>query len=253
MIDKQITGYVHSTESFGLVDGPGVRFVVFLQGCNMRCQFCHNPDTWILQDKKHSHLCTPQQLIDQANKYRPYWGGNGGITATGGEPMVQWEFTTALFSLAKQQGIHTTLDTCGQPFTRNQPMFDNIQQLLQVTDLVMLDIKHIDPEQHRKLTGHINQNILDFARYLSDIGKPVWIRHVLVPTINDDEQYLTQLRSFLDTLDNVQRVEVLPYHTLGVAKWQALGIPYPLEGVPTPTQQQIDMANQILRTADYGF
>ena len=240
-----VQGYVHSLESFGSVDGPGVRYVIFLAGCAMRCQFCHNPDTWNMQT---GTPYTADELLEKAMRYRSYWGENGGITVSGGEPLLQIDFLIELFRKAKEQGIHTTLDTSGNPFTREEPFFGKFQELMQYTDLFLLDIKQIDDEQHKILTGCTNQNILDLARYLSDEKKPVWIRHVLVPQRSDNDEYLDRLRAFLDTLQNVERVEVLPYHTLGVYKWKELGLSYPLEGIDPPTKERIENAKEKLRT-----
>lgn len=240
-----VQGYVHSLESFGSVDGPGVRYVIFLAGCAMRCQFCHNPDTWNMQT---GTLYTADALLEKAMRYRSYWGENGGITVSGGEPLLQIDFLIELFRKAKEQGIHTTLDTSGNPFTREEPFFGKFQELMKYTDLFLLDIKQIDDEQHKILTGCTNQNILDLARYLSDEKKPVWIRHVLVPQRSDNDEYLDRLRAFLDTLQNVERVEVLPYHTLGVYKWKELGLSYPLEGIDPPTKERIENAKEKLRT-----
>lgn len=239
-------GYIHSTESFGSVDGPGIRFLIFLQGCHMRCRYCHNPDTWKMGSEECGTTATVQELLDKAERYRAYWGADGGITVSGGEALLQIDFLTELFEEAKRRGIHTCLDTAAQPFTREEPFFSKFERLMKYTDLVMLDIKHIDSEQHRKLTGHGNEHILDCARYLSDIEQPVWIRHVLVPGITDDEQQLKALRHFLDTLHNIKKIEVLPYHTLGIFKWEQLGIPYTLTDVPVPTAEQVKLAEQIL-------
>lgn len=240
-----VQGYVHSLESFGSVDGPGVRYVIFLAGCAMRCQFCHNPDTWNMQT---GTPYTADALLEKAMRYRSYWGENGGITVSGGEPLLQIDFLIELFRKAKEQGIHTTLDTSGNPFTREEPFFGKFQELMKYTDLFLLDIKQIDDEQHKILTGCTNQNILDLARYLSDEKKSVWIRHVLVPQRSDNDEYLDRLRAFLDTLQNVERVEVLPYHTLGVYKWKELGLSYPLEGIDPPTKERIENAKEKLRT-----
>ena len=245
---KELTGYIHSLESFGSVDGPGVRYVIFVSGCAMRCQFCHNPDTW---DMKVGTPYTADELLKKAVRYKGYWGKEGGITVSGGEPMLQIDFLTELFRKAKAQGIHTTLDTSGNPFTREGERFEKIRKLLEVTDLVMLDIKHIDDEEHKKLTGHTNKNILDCARYLSEQGIPMWIRHVLVPGITDNDEYLKKTREFIDTLDTVMKVEVLPYHTLGEYKWKELGIPYKLEGVEPPTEERIQNAKKILEFNKY--
>ncbi len=236
-------GYIHSLESFGSVDGPGVRYIIFTTGCAMRCQFCHNPDTWIMSKGTEY---TADELLNKAIKYRSYWGKEGGITVSGGEPLLQIDFLIELFEKAKEMGIHTTLDTSGNPFTREEPFFSKFERLMKSTDLILLDIKHIDDEQHKILTEQSNKNILDLARYLSDINKPVWIRHVLVPERNDKDEYLLRLREFIDTLQNVQKVEVLPYHTLGVYKWQELGYEYKLEGIEPPTKERVDNARKIL-------
>ena len=241
-------GYIHSLESFGSVDGPGVRYVIFLSGCAMRCQFCHNPDTWNMQA---GTPYTADELLEKALRYRSYWGSKGGITVSGGEPLLQIDFLLELFTKAKEKGVHTTLDTCGNPFTREEPFFSKFEKMMDVTDLVMLDIKHMDEEQHVLLTGQKNDNILDMAKYLSDTGKSMWIRHVLVPERSDRDDYLWKLHDFIEKLDHVERVEVLPYHTLGVYKWKELGIPYGLEGIEPPTQERIQNANEILKTASY--
>ena len=236
-------GYIHSTESFGSVDGPGVRFVIFTAGCPMRCQFCHNPDTW---NMKTGTLTSTDDLIKKALRYRSYWGDEGGITVSGGEPLLQIDFLTELFKKAKENGIHTTLDTSGNPFTREEPFFSKFNELMQYTDLILLDIKHIDKKEHIRLTGHTNKNILDLATYLSDMKKPVWIRHVLVPKRNDKDEYLDRLHKFILTLHNVERVEVLPYHTLGAYKWKELGMEYPLEGIDPPTAERVENARKRL-------
>ncbi|SHJ82464.1 pyruvate formate-lyase-activating protein [Hespellia stercorisuis] len=237
------TGYIHSLESFGSVDGPGVRYVIFTTGCAMRCQFCHNPDTWQMETGTEY---TVDELLEKALRYKKYWGAKGGITVSGGEPLLQIDFLTELFQKAKAKGVHTTLDTSGNPFTREGVFFDKFQELMKYTDLVMLDIKQVDDEQHQILTGCTNQNILDMASYLSEIKKPVWIRHVLVPERSDKDEYLHRLRAFLDTLTNVERVEVLPYHTLGVFKWKELGLEYQLEGIDPPTDERVKNAREIL-------
>ena len=209
----------------------------------MRCQFCHNPDTWKMQSGTQY---TADELLDKAMKYRAYWGSKGGITVSGGEPLLQIDFLIELFRKAKEAGIHTTLDTSGNPFTREEPFFDKFKELMKYTDLILLDIKQIDDEQHKILTGHSNQNILDMAKYLSDIGKPVWIRHVLVPERSDKDEYLERLHDFISGLSNVEKVEVLPYHTLGTFKWKELGMEYPLEGINPPTKERVENAKQKL-------
>ena len=239
-------GFVHSTESFGSVDGPGIRFLIFLQGCPMRCQFCHNPDSW---KTGVGEEMTVDDLLDKADRFRSYWGDKGGITVSGGEALMQIDFLTQLFEEAHRRGINTCLDTSAQPFTRRGEFFGKFERLMAATDTVLLDIKHIDDEAHRKLTRHSNRNILDCARYLSDIRKPVWIRHVLIPGITDKDEYLLQLRDFLKTLHNVERIDVLPYHTMGIYKYEKLGIGYPLEGVSPPTAERVENAKHILGEA----
>ena len=238
-------GYIHSTESFGSVDGPGVRFVIFVSGCPMRCQFCHNPDTW---NMKVGELRSTDELLKQAIRYKSYWRDNGGITVSGGEPLMQIDFMIELFRKAKEQGINTTIDTSGAPFTREEPFFGKFNELMKYTDLLLVDIKHIDDEEHRVLTGHSNRNILDMAEYLSEIQKPVWIRHVLVPERNDRDKWLKKLNDFISKLNNVKKVEVLPYHTFGEYKWKELGLEYPLAGIDPPSKERIENANQILHT-----
>lgn len=237
-------GRIHSIESFGSVDGPGTRFIIFVQGCNMRCLYCHNVDTW---DCHKGQLRSTDELLDQAERYRPYWGPEGGITVSGGEPLLQIDFLLELFQKAKARGINTCIDTAGQPFTRKEPFFSKFQQLMDVTDILLLDVKHIDPEAHKKLTGWGNDNILDLFRYLSEIHKPIWVRQVLVPGYTDDPASLQRTRDFLDTLTNVQRVEVLPYHNMGLYKWEELGIPNQLKDVKPPTREQVDKARAILK------
>ena len=234
---------VHSIESFGSVDGPGIRFVIFLKGCTMRCQYCHNPDTW---SRTGGTLRSVDDILAQAQRYQSYWGEKGGITVSGGEALLQIHSLTELFRKANALGINTCLDTSAQPFSRESSNFSAFEELMKYTDLVLLDIKHIDSEAHKQLTGWRNENILDCARYLSDIKKPIWIRHVLIPGINDDDKWLYRLRAFIDTLSNVERVEVLPYHALGVYKWEQLGIPYPLKDIKSPTNESLLHTQKIL-------
>ena len=239
-------GFIHSTESFGTVDGPGVRFVIFLQGCPMRCKYCHNPDTWKM---KSGSLRSAQSLIAEFQRNAAFYS-KGGITVTGGEALMQIDFLLELFALAKEQGIHTCLDTSGITYHPGEtPYNEKLDKLMTMTDLVLLDIKHIDPVIHKDLTGHDNSGILAFARYLSEKQIPVWIRHVVVPGITDDPKQLARLGAFLATLTNVQALDVLPYHIMGVSKYKELDIPYPLEGIPAATQKQAKDAKQIILTA----
>ena len=240
-------GFVHSIETFGSVDGPGVRFVVFLQGCCLRCRYCHNPDTWSLR-AAGTQTWTARDILTLALRYRPYWGSTGGITASGGDPLMQTEFLLELFTLAKAQGIHTALDTSGGPYQPEGPFHDLFLRLMAVTDLVLLDLKQMDPEKHKALTGRSNANILQMARELDSLHKPVWIRHVLVPGYTDDPADQQKLKDFLHSLSNVQRVEVLPYHTLGVYKYEILGMQEPLPGVPPAKEEEAEALRQWLLT-----
>ena len=239
-----MTGRVHSIESFGLVDGPGVRSVVFLKGCNLRCRYCHNPDTWT---KEGGEEWEAEGLFQKLYRFKPYWKNKGGITVSGGEAMLQMEFVTDLFSIAKKHDIHTALDTSGGPFCMEPDYLESFQKLMEVTDLFILDMKEMDPERHKALTGQDNRNILEFASYLSAHKKPMWIRHVLVPGLTDSRESLETLYDFIRELKSVERVEILPYHTMGVHKWEALGIPYSLKNVLPPTEEEVRRAEEILR------
>ena len=238
-----ISGRVHSTESFGSVDGPGVRFVIFLQGCRLRCRYCHNPDTW---NTDSGELRTADELLDAAERYRGYWGAEGGITVSGGEPLLQMDFLLELFRGAKMRGINTCIDTAGQPFTREPEFFEKFRELCLLTDLFIVDIKHIDPQCHVSITGRTNENILGMLRCLSDFGKPVWIRHVLVPGLTDEDEFLRRTGEFIASLNNVRRVEVLPYHSFGAYKWEKLGIPYSLSDVEPPSKERVENAQRLL-------
>ncbi len=238
-----MTGYIHSFESFGTVDGPGIRYVIFLQGCPLRCQYCHNPDTWGAGGKEYS----VEQVVAQALRYRNYFGEKGGITTTGGEPLLQIDFVIELFTRLKEKGVHTCVDTSGITFKKeDEKSVEKHKKLLEVADLFLLDIKHIDDEKCKALTGKSNQSTLDFARFLSENGKSMWIRQVLVPNLTDAEEDLKKTRAFIDTLKTVERVEVLPYHTMGEVKYEKLGIAYPLEGVQAPSKESVLNARKIL-------
>lgn len=251
-------GKIHSIETFGTVDGPGVRYVVFFQGCPMRCQYCHNPDTWKLEDGQDMEVV---EILSRFERNKPFYK-TGGITATGGEPMLQLEFLTQLFTEAKKRRIHTCLDTSGIMFPNEQnantdnvsmkeyqTRMEQVDALLAVTDLVMLDIKHIDTDAHKVLTGHANENILAFARYLDKKNKPVWIRHVVVPGITFNKEELTAFGKFVKTLSNVEKVEVLGYHALGKVKYENLGMDYVLKDTPQLTKEQKKEAEQIIAEA----
>lgn len=236
-------GRIHSLESFGSADGPGVRYLIFLQGCNMRCKYCHNPDTWKTES---TQIVSAEDILKKALRYKAYWKNNGGITVSGGEALLQIDFVLELFKLAKEKGINTCIDTSGSSFTTDEPFYSKFVELMKLTDLFILDIKHIDDEQHKKLTGRSNKNILEMAKCLSEHGKAMWIRHVLVPNYTDDDELLQRLRAFIDTLNTVERVEVLPYHTLGVFKWKELDIPYTLEDIEPPSVERLENAKKIL-------
>ncbi len=237
-------GLIHSVETFGAADGPGIRYIIFLQGCKMRCRYCHNPDTWRMDS---DDMRSADALLDHAERYRAYWGSDGGITVSGGEPLLQIDFLLELFELAKKDNIHTCIDTSGITYKPgNKAYNDKLDRLMTMTDLVMLDIKHIDPVEHKALTAQPNDNILDCLRYLSKIKKPVWIRHVIVEGITDNDEYLRKTREFIDSLDNVERVEALPYHGMGVYKWEKLGIKYTLGDIKPPTETRLDTVRKIL-------
>ena len=229
-----IKGYIHSKESFGTVDGPGVRYVLFMQGCPMRCLYCHNPDTWEIGVGEE---ITAEEVIAEVEKNRPFYRG-GGITVTGGEPLLQIDFLTELFMLAHEKGIHTAIDTSGVTYSQENTVYiEKLDKLMNYTDLVMLDIKHIDDNSHRKLTGKTNKNILAFARYLEEKEVPLWVRHVIVEGYTDTPSELKALGRFIGTLSNLKALDVLPYHSLGETKYQALGLDYALLGMPSLSQK----------------
>ena len=239
-----MTGRIHSFESFGTVDGPGIRFVIFLQGCPLRCQYCHNPDTWGAGGTEY----TVEEVIDRALRYKNYFGDKGGVTVTGGEPLVQIDFVIELFKQLKEKGVHTCVDTSGITFNPDSELsVEKHKKLLEVADLFLLDIKHIDDDACKKLTGQSNKNTLAFAKFLSEQQKPIWIRQVLVPEITDDEETLKATRAFIEGLNTVEKIEVLPYHSMGEVKYQKLGMEYPLKGVESPSKESVVNARKILR------
>jgi pyruvate formate lyase activating enzyme len=218
-----------------------VRFVAFLHGCRFRCAYCHNPDTWAVPNP--ALVMTPVEVMSRALRYREYWGAEGGITLSGGEPMLQPRFAAELFELAHAEGVNTCLDTAAGPFRRDD---SEVLRLLAAADTVLLDLKAFDSQLHRELTGADNGPVIDCARYLSEKGVPVWIRRVLVPGITDGEEDLRRTGEFIRSLDNVVRVEVLPYHDMGAAKWRQLGMDYPLEGVSLPGEDALIRARELL-------
>ena len=234
-------GYVHSTESFGTVDGPGIRYVLFMQGCPMRCLYCHNPDTWSMMGGRE---VSAEEIISEYKKNQAFYRG-GGITVTGGEPLLQVDFLIELFRLAKERGIHTCIDTSGITYSEsNYDYIASLDVLMQYTDLVLLDVKHIDSDKHVALTGKENSHVVAFAKYLERKGIPVWIRHVVVRGYTDDEQSLISLGKFIGSLTNVRALEVLPYHNMGEAKYKALGIDYKLRGTQPTTSEEISVARK---------
>ncbi len=235
-----MTGKIHSYETLGAVDGPGVRFVLFMQGCRLRCRYCHNPDTW---DCGKGRTVTAEEIVNEVKKYKYYFGRRGGFTASGGEPLLQLDFLIELFERLKAENIHTAIDTSGAEYNPDDKRYD---KLLTLTDLVLLDIKQIDDGICKKLTGRGNSATLAFANRLSDEGIPIWIRQVLVPGWTDGDDTLQATRREIDRLSTVKRVEVLPYHTMGKKKYETLGIPYPLEMTPIPDAVSIRRAESIL-------
>lgn len=232
-------GRIHSIESCGTVDGPGLRFVIFFQGCPMRCLYCHNPDTWEVNGGQELDVT---EILEQFEKKRSFYV-NGGITVTGGEPLLQIDFLIELFTEAKKREIHTCVDSSGIVFNENNSEFmKKLDQLLKVTDLILLDIKHINAEEHLKLTAHSNEKILAFAKYLEKKNQDIWVRHVVVPTITFDKEYLYETGKFIGRLTNVRTVEVLPYHTMGVAKYESLHMNYPLKDIEALNKDDLAQA-----------
>ncbi len=239
-------GYVHSIESCGTVDGPGLRYVIFLQGCPMRCLYCHNPDTW---KPGQGEQMTVEEVLKGFYSNTPFYR-NGGVTVTGGEPMMQMDFLIELFTKLHEDHVHTCIDSSGIMFSPdNKKFMEKLDRLLEVTDLVMLDIKHIDEEEHKKLTSHSNKNILAFAKYLDEKNIPIWIRHVVVPGITLYQEYLERLGEFMATLGNVKALDVLPYHSMGKVKYENLGMDYALKDTREATKEEAVAAKNIILSA----
>ena len=238
-----MTGYIHSKESFGTVDGPGIRYVLFMQGCPMRCLYCHNPDTW---KTGQGIAVNADEIIGEVVKNRSFYS-KGGITVSGGEPLLQLEFLTELFKKAKKENIHTCIDTSGVTFDESDNEYIlRLDELLSYTDLIMLDIKQIDSQKHKALTGKCNENILSFAKYIDSKNIDIWIRHVVVKGYTDSHDDLLNLGKFIGQLKNLKALDVLPYHTMGVSKYKELNIPYKLDGVEALTKEGAKNARQII-------
>lgn len=237
--DKTTMARIHSFETFGTVDGPGIRFVVFMQGCHLRCKYCHNRDTW---DINTGEIVTIKELVDKIKKYETYFkASNGGVTISGGEPLLQVDFLITLFKELKKLGIHTAIDTSGMV-----DITDKIKELISLTDLFLLDIKHINSEKCKELVGFSNEKELEFAKYLSSINKPMWIRQVLIPGITDAKEDLLKLKEFIQSLSNVKKVEILKYHDMGKFKWEQMGYKYELEDIPNATDEDVNRVKKIL-------
>lgn len=234
-------GYIHSFETFGTKDGPGIRFVVFMQGCPLRCLYCHNPDTWKKDGAKY--MLTPLEVFQELDKVRNFV--RGGITISGGEPMLQPEFVLELFKLCKENNIHTTIDTSGIFLN------EKVKEVLQYTDLVLLDIKHINPEKYKELTTVPLEPTLKFMEYLAETNKPTWLRYVLLPHYTDDEKDLIEWAKYASQFKNVERVDILPFHQMAVQKWQDLGLEYQLKDIEPPTSTQKEKAEAIFKS--YGL
>lgn len=234
-----VKGFVHSFNTGAAADGPGVRFALFLTGCPFRCLYCHNPDTWKLHDGSETDS---DHILTEISKYAGFLRIAGGLTITGGEPLAQPDFTHEIFSRAKSEfKLHTALDTQGfLAGNLGDEWFDCV-------DLVLLDIKEMDPQTHLKLTGKPLQPTLDFAERLARLGKPVWLRYVLVPGLTDSDKDLQALADFIQPLKNIERVDVLPFHNMAIHKWDDLKIPYTLRDTPSPTPEQVAHAQSILK------
>lgn len=237
--DLQYYAKVHSVESFGTVDGPGIRFVLFLQGCHLQCKYCHNRDTWDINRGSYQSL---DEIFDKIMKYKNYIYPRGGVTITGGEPLLQAKFIYELFRRLKKEGIHTCIDTSGMV-----ALTEDVKKVLSVTDLVLLDIKHIDDEKCKTLVGKSNKLELTFANYLSEHSIPIWIRQVLIPGYTDEEEDLFKLKNFIASLKTVEKVEILPYHNVGEFKWKKLGFSYDFKDVRQATNKDVQRAKKILK------
>lgn len=246
--DKELFAYSDKIESFGLVDGPGVRSILFLSGCPLRCLYCHNPE---MQSGNCGSRITQQEAFDKLMRYRGYWGEKGGITVSGGEPLQSLDFLIELGKLAKKEGVSYVIDTSAASYIDSDVYKAKFDELLKVSDLFLLDLKALDPELHKKVTGKTNENILACYHYLAEKKFPLWIRYVLVPGLTDGEETLRKSKDFLKSLGNVERLEVLPYHALAIPKYEALHREYLLKDTPTPTKEEIERANQLLESDSF--
>lgn len=238
-----IIGRIHSIETMGTVDGPGIRYVIFMQGCPMRCIFCHNRDAW---DPRGGKEISVEDLVKDIKKYVDFMKfSGGGVTATGGEPVLQAEFVYELFTRVKEMGLNTVMDTSG--FVEAS----KISNLLEVTDLVLLSIKHVNEAMHEKITGVGNQKVFKFIDYLQRMEKRLWIRHVIIPGYTNDQESLRNLAEMLKGYHNIELIDILPYHNMGAYKWESMGLEYPLKDVPLPEKEDIEMAKNIFK--EYGF
>lgn len=232
-------GLIHSFESFGTKDGPGIRFVFFLQGCPLRCLYCHNPDTWKMNESVHE--LSPQEAFSEVEKVKGFIK-SGGVTVSGGEPLLQTDFLLEFFKLCKQNGIHTAVDTSGYVLN------DKVKAVLEYTDLILLDVKHINPDKYQILTSKPLEPTLQFIQYLSEINKPMWVRYVLVPGYSDDEQDLNDWAKYISQFKNVERVDVLPFHQMGIHKWEQVGVDYKLKDIQPPTREEVQKAESIFKS-----
>lgn len=238
---ENLVGKIHSFETLGAVDGPGIRFILFMQGCPLRCKFCHNRDTW---DCKGGNEYTVDEIYEKILKYKNYFiASNGGVTVSGGEPLLQTNFVIELFKRLKQAGINTALDTSGM-----FDLTDKIKELIDLTDLFLVDIKSINDEICKDLVGHSNKKELEFIKYLDSIGKEIWIRQVIVPGITDIEEDLYKLRDFINSIEHITKVDLLPYHDLGKYKWLELNETYPLENIRTANNDDVERVKKILES-----
>jgi pyruvate formate lyase activating enzyme len=243
-MEVTLKGYIHSIETCGTVDGPGLRYVIFLQGCPMRCLYCHNPDTWNFGNEDNSRVMTVTDILNDYNKYSHFFK-NGGITITGGEPLLQIDFVIELFTAAKKHSIHTCLDTSGITFNKsNKDKLKLFDQLIEVTDLFLVDIKHINNEEHIKLTDKSNKNVLNFMTYLSDNNKPIWVRHVIVPGLTLNEKYLYELGYYLGPFKNMKALDIIPYHNMAINKYKQMNLRYTLLDTPVPSTEEMTQAKK---------